>query len=564
MSLVYPSLLFDAQGNHSENLFGVELPVLGGASASSPALMGGAKTFNGLVSEPELDFVGSHLNGVNWTFYNRVIVEPARIDVGSLITVVTRAVLIWNGFLENKTLSNFQRINDAGIDVVAPNDVPYDLRPLEVATYLFVIGTDGPAAINAEYIWTVEGEDYSATIEGARAFVFPFPPNFASPLQETLEWRTNVLRAYSGKEQRRNIRSIARRNFQYQFWLGREAQQLLQNSLLGWQNRVFALPVWMDKVLLTSALSPGDTAIPINTDGYSFTAGSALIILKNEQEYEVLDIDTIGSSISLVAGVQQEWPAGTPVYPVIAAHLPVSVSTQQLTDTVISGTAQFTPSPGVTDPYLPDTAVPVAYQGVEVITVQPNWGSGVGKEFNYAFDTVDNGIGPITWAPSESFARIIRRYSWLLKSRAEIAEFRAFLGRRQGRFKTCWIPSWSYDFEVLADVTAGDLSLVTKDNGFFDFIGVNPAFAHLMVRLKVNANTAGQIFYRQITGLSRDPETREVTIAFDAAFGLEFLATDILSIHYLFKSRLDTDRVLLEWQANDVAIVNTNFITVLE
>lgn len=564
MSTLYPSLLFGAQGLHSDNLYDVALPVLDGVFLGHPILLSGVKSFHGQVTEPEIEHTGTLLNGVNWTFYNRILVIPAYIDVGNLITSSTRVIQVWNGYLTDKTVENFQRINDEGIVVVPPDDTPYALRPLELVDYIFVVGLDGPAAIDAEYIWTIDGEDYDAQIEGFRAFVFPFAPNWDSTVQETLEWRTNVLRAYSGKEQRRSIRTKARRGFQYDFWVDKKAQQLLQNSLLGWQNRIFAVPVWMDKLILMAPLSPGDTAIALNTTGYSFEAGGSLIIMRTEQEYEVLNIDTVGTSIGLVNAVEQNWPAGTPLYPMIAAHLPMSVATRQQTDTVLEGSVEFTPDPSTTDPYIPTSTPAVVYDSLEVITLQPNWTSPVDKGFNYDFDTVDNNTGAITWLTTEEFARIIRKYSWLLKSRAEITEFRAFLGRRQGRLKPCWIPSWSYDFEVTADVAATDTNLITVDNGFYDFIGVNPAFDRIMIRLKNNGSTTGQILYRRITGLSRDPITRLVTISLDGTFGIAFSTTDILSIHYLFKCRLDTDRVLLEWRANDVAVVNTNFITVLE
>lgn len=564
MSIIYPSPLFGAQGPHSDNLYDVALPAVGEAVIGSPALQTGVNTFHGQVSEPGLSLTGSLLNGVNWTFYNRILVIPSYIDVGNLLTSTTRVIQVWNGYLDDRIVENFQRINDEGVVVVAPDDTPYTLRPLELVDYIFVIGLEGPAAIDAEYIWTVDGETYEAQIEGFRAFVFPFAPNWDSTVQETIEWRTNVLRAYSGKEQRRSIRTKARRGFQYDFWVNKQSQQLLQNSLLGWQNRIFAVPVWMDKLILTTPLSPGDTTIALNTAGYSFEAGGSLIILSGEQNYEVANIDTVGASIALVNALEQSWPAGTPVYPMIAAHLPRSVSTRQQTDTILEGSVEFTPDPLTTDPYIPVSVPGVVYDDLEVITIQPNWSSGVDKAFNYEFDTVDNDTGAITWLTTEAFARIVRKYSWLLKSRAEITEFRAFLGRRQGKLKPCWIPSWSYDFEVTADVASTDTNLITLDNGFFDFIGVNPAFDRVMIRLKNSGSTTGQILYRRITGLSRDPVTRLVTISLDEVFGIAFSATDVLSIHYLFKCRLDTDRILLEWRANDVAVVNTNFITVMD
>src|ERR1700712_187962 len=124
---------------------------------------------------------------VNDLFYNRIIIDPAELNLGNLLSSQTRTVKVWNGFMTQKSLDVFASSNAVGINVDEPVETPYQMLPLQELAYTFNFTLDGPAVIDAYFQWTVEGKDYIAHVTGSRLVVFPFAPNWGqSKITESL------------------------------------------------------------------------------------------------------------------------------------------------------------------------------------------------------------------------------------------------------------------------------------------------------------------------------------------------------------------------------------------
>jgi hypothetical protein len=559
MSVLWPSpLVLDTQGPHSSDLFPTALPSITDAERVDDQIENGALTFHGLIDENVAALTGTVQGAVNWTFYNRILVIPSLIELGNLISAQSRTVSVWNGYLVGKSLTDFQTQNADGMGVFEPVTPPYSMRPLELLDYVLTISTDGPSAIDALLKWTIDGEEYITEVTGNRAVLFPFIANFRDDYNEGLEWKSDVLRSYDGSEQRRALRTKPRRDFNYKFSLFKDDSQLFRNLMFGWQNRVFAVPVWADRQVLASDQSAGDTVLSANPTNYSFAVGSPAVIYVSPTEYEVVEVESVGSTtITANNGLFQDWPAGTAVYPVVLAHLPVSVPINQLTDTVLEGDAAFMTSPDVTDPYMPDAAPPLTYDGKELITEQPNWVSPLDGSFDYRFNTIDGQVGPVDWRTTETTARNTRKYRWLFSDRARIRLFREFLARRRGQVKPFWVPSWTDDFTLVDNVNPGDSSIGVADNGFRTMIGTNTARDRIVVRLH-----NGTSYYRRITGVSVDLDGVTTRLILDAPLGVLVTPATVKAINMLNLCRLATDRVTISWKSDSVAVVETSLITV--
>ena len=496
--------------------------------------------------------------GGNSDFYNRILIEPTDLDLGNVLSTQTRLIKVWNSFFVNKTLSDFRRQGDSGTQVNEPVTPPHDMHPLEELSYIVSITANGSAVIEAELIWTIGGVEYVATVIGRRVVVFPFGPNWAGGITESLQWRTDILRAYDGSEQRRSLRTKARRSMEYRLQLkGRDAQ-IFENLLWGWQNRLYAVPVWSDKPRLTADQSDGDTVLHVPTGTYGFSAGGLAIIFVDRDNYEVVEIDSLtGSTITLARPLENAWPVHTLVYPAILGQLPTAVPTQRYTGGVLGATVAFTGSPLETDPYTPDAAAPTTYQGLDVLTRQPNWVRPLDNTFDYQFDVMDQTTGVITWDQTEQFPRIMRRYSWLLTSREQILDFRELLGRLRGQAKTLWIPSWHLDFTVVSPIGSADGFIAVNDNLFEQMVGLDPARNRICLRTE-----DGQVFYRALTGVSEVGGETRLTI--DTPLGVSVAVANVRALHLLMRSRLATDKVDIQWRSDEVATVETTFTTVLE
>lgn len=554
-------LVDDFRANQSQNIISDSDHVISLTGYVMPLASASVRTDTQPVDEAKVTVsgVGAKASGGNSDFYNRILIEPAQLDLGNVLSTQTRQIKVWNGFFVSKAMTDFQQINYAGIQVTEPVAIPYTLKAIEEVIYTVAVTTDGPPVIDAQLKWEIGGEWYGANITGRRVVVFPFGPNWKqNGYTESLEWRTDVLRSFDGSEQRRSLRTKARRSFEYSAAIFRENTALFENLLWGWQNRLYAVPVWSDKTRLTSSANQGDTVLNLNASVYSFVPGGLLVLFAGTTNYEVAEIDSVtGSTVVLSRPLEAPWSLDTSVYPANLGHLPNAVPTQRYTGNVLTASIRITTSPVETDPYTPTAAAPVLYQDIEVLTRQPNWIRPLDNTFEYAFDVIDQNTGAITWDQTESFPRIVRRYSWLLRDRAEVLAFRQMLGRLRGQAKPLWVPSWHLDFRVVTDIGSADTFIAVADNEFSSMVGLDAARNNICLRTE-----DGQTFYRKLVGVS---STAGVTrLQMDSTIGVSVPVSNVRALHILNLSHLATDKVDIVWRSNEVATVETTLITVKE
>lgn len=502
--------------------------------------------------------VGQQSNSFFHDFYNRIHVNPRIVALGNSFDSIQRDVSVWNAYLTSKNLSSIAETGTDGMLLSGVTAPPLTYAPLQEHVYTLTVTLLGPAAIDATYTFNFPGEPVSMSVVGSRVTVWPFAPNWQTPVNETLEWKTQVIRSFDGSEQRRELRTKARRSFSYYMSLSGDSAARFDNFLWGWQNRSFAMPVWMDKRRVTSSVTVGATSISVSTTDRSFAAGGLAILFKDEVTYEIVEVQTVlANTLTLSRQTAQAWPVGTVIYPVVIGQLPTSVAVMRHSDRAISATVDFDCDPVSTNPYIPVATATLTYGGVEVIARQPNWKSGVDNTSEFAYETLDMGTGAVLHYQTEQFPRISRAYKWLLKSRESIRQMRELLGRTRGQLKSVYIPTWHQDLRVVVDIDEAAVSIVVADNDFHLMVGVNLARDRLMVRL-VN----GTVFYRKILGTSKVAEGTMLTL--DSAFGQDILKTSVRNVFMLMRNRLATDKIELQWHTDSVVVTNTPFITVKE
>lgn len=388
--------------------------------------------------------------------------------------------------------------------------------------------------------------------------VFPFRPNWATPVNEILEWKTDVLRARDGTEQRRDLRKLPRRGFEFSILVKGDLSSALETVLFGWQNRYFALPVWTDRGRLVADAATLDTTLYLDTDTLGFQPGGYAIVFYSESFYDVVNITAVyGDRITLVEGIETDWPAGTLVMPLIVGHLNVSVPTSRLTGSVVQAAVSLAGSGDTAWPNVPESSPGTLYDGIEVITDKPNWRNAINNEFTFAFDTVDAGVGPLAYYETEAVARVVRPFQWFLKSRQQIVEFRKLMGRLRGQSKTVWMPSWHDDFVVAASNHANQATLIVKGTWFHSFVGVDTSRDRLAIRLP-----NGTTVYRRITLTSPNYSNDTTTITLDSTLGTTVAPNDNSRVQLLLRCRLATDKIVIPWATDAISEPQTTFTTV--
>jgi hypothetical protein len=493
------------------------------------------------------------------TFYNRIHFSPQIVDLGNLLIDTTREIEVWNAYIDDrKSLTDIIPTNPGGTSLTSGESLPTDFRALEYKIFTLSADAQGAAIIDGYYSLLFPDETVIIYVQGRRVILFPFPPNWNTPVVEVLEWKTDIIPSRSRREQRRQTRSDARRNFSFRVTVMREDSALFENILWGAQDRPLSIPVWTDKTPLIVDAAEDAALLQVDTTDLCFRANDMVVLYKSAREYEIVEAQSVlPGSITLARPLVNSWEAGTSVFPCVVGTMTTNVPAARHTSSALTSSIVFMCDPVEVDSFTPDAVAPVIYDGVEVIMRQPNWVSGVDGNFEKPFGQFDPLTGAVSYTRYADFTTFRRAYSWLLTNRAKIMDYRKMLGRRKGRLKTVYIPSWHDDFQLLENIGAGSDLLVVKDHQLSNMVGIAPSRDRIILRMK-----NGTILCRRLIAMT--VVSNGVRLQVDQVFSSLILMSDVHAIHWLLRCRLDSDRVELQWRTNQVVVVDNQFSSVVQ
>ena len=218
-------------------------------------------------------------------YYFRVHVKPGVIELGNLLSVQTRTVEIWSSHFESKLLTSVLESNTEGLTLQQPQSAPTYFSGLESRTYVLTIDTNGPPVVDAKYLFDFPDEDPTLSVTGRRVVVMPERPKY--PLKESLQWKTDILRSFSG-EQRIRLRDAPRQILSVESVISNQSYTKLKAVGYQWAHRVFAIPVWTDAILVPS-IAAGSSIVYLNTVYSDFRSFDILVIWNSETDFEAIE-----------------------------------------------------------------------------------------------------------------------------------------------------------------------------------------------------------------------------------------------------------------------------------
>lgn len=380
--------------------------------------------------------------------------------------------------------------------------------------------------------------------------VFPFRPNWRSPVLERLEWLTDVLEAKDATEERIQLRAFPRRSLEYELLEPGNLAARLDALLWGWQAGQYILPIWTDPQKLAAELTAGATSIPAATTGYDFYAGGRAVLWQDEENHEAVQIDSIDTDtagdtfLTLSAATTNTWPAGTRLFPARLARLPASLSLQHPTSALAAGPVRFE----LDNSSFTAVADSTTYRGDEVNERRPNWQGGIGVDHLRKIQRYDYELGAIEVDDISGLPALVREHRYLLETRDEIHAWRGWLHARAGRFKKFWQPQWQHDLQLAKAIGASDNTVTVKALGAEAGYELDPGRQDIAL-----LHNNGTWYFRRVTDISAGAEGEEV-LTIDSALGVAIGLNDYRFITWLMLSRFDADAVEIAWHTAAVAV----------
>jgi len=363
--------------------------------------------------------------------------------------------------------------------------------------------------------------------------ILPHPAE--TPVKETLEFLTDVMEAYSGEEQRLQLRSKPRQSFAYTIPVQAWNMAAAFNTEAGAIRKRWAVPIWTEGQYVGTVVDSAGS-IACDTTIFDLRANSLALLFAGCENWQIVEIGAIASDsitptnvLSAMSGawlvpVRLGWITGNVDKPT-NGHNGKSTVTFQIEDNLA-----LVPS------------APSQYLSKDIY-YEPGLLSGdrISRTIEQRLDVIDYSLGPIARRSPWDYSQFGTPYRSIIEGAAEMRVFKEFLYRRAGKFREFYMPTFENNLRLLNTGTVVS-ALYVKLDSFIDYASV---------RNNIAIQTADGTWYTR--GISNPIQTGPESMQLTLSAALNVSADKIVRICYLGLNRLDTDRIEITWRGNNVA-----------
>ncbi len=484
-------------------------------------------------------------------FYGRLKLEPATIDLGSVLSAQTKEVELWNATFEPVTISSILTTDASGVSLVFPTNPPFVLPPL-ASIYGEVSATpQGPAEIDAKFLINAaaaEVADVQLRVLGRRNVLFTLAPSTDKPYVEKLTWRTDIITSYDGSEQRVSLSDNPDTEINMTLLTHRKSAHLVESLLWGWQSKAYGLPMWHRATPLTQSASAGNTEIFLDPSFSNFSVDGIIILWRGQDLYEAQEIEEIrSSSIVLRRPLQNGWPVGVSAMPLRAARLPADVQVQWLTPDIASYQLNFI----LNEPEIePAADLGIYYRGLYVMNHMHNWTSPVQEKSSLVLDAFETETGNRFVVQRRKTPATVKNHSLFLNSKSKIRAVRRWLYGRRGAAAPFWLPSGKADLQVVARIEAGSDELTVASAGYHSVVLERNNRRDLIIY------TRRGTFLRRISASATGDTPGTEIIKLQTTIDTRIEPSEVIMVSFLGLCRLENDSVELDWRSEKLVLCN--------
>jgi hypothetical protein len=376
---------------------------------------------------------------------------PDLIEVRNPPIGVPQEFGIWNACLEQNEILNVVEDDTTGLEVSAEAGDVY--KRLQLIRYSITLTPLAPIEIDASYIFNFLIGAGELTFKASRAVVLYEPAE--APLKQVYEWKTDVIRAYDGQEQRVLVRPKPRCNLEYKIVFTSDAKIRTQRANLFTSiSSPMVFPLWHEAFYLNAQAPQGTRDLYGDFSLRDFRVGDFLLLVsaKNAHSELVKVFFESDDHIILENVLNANFPPGTTAYPCEVAHIndgtKISRFPVNAAQMVVAGKAIELKSLGGR------TASLTTFDGLPLLDIRPLNNSLVDDAFTINSEEIDFGNVYSVYA-SQAFPRISGQREYVIRSRQELQFFKLFLDTVAGQSKPFYCPSFREDLRVAVQPEQG-------------------------------------------------------------------------------------------------------------
>lgn len=359
------------------------------------------------------------------------------------------------------------------------------------------------------------------------------PYQAQAPVVESLEFLTEVMESYNGSEQRQQLRTMPRQTLQYKipvkFWNIAASFNTAYNAL----RKKWAIPLWTEAQFVGEVPAHA-TEISCNTSVYDLREDSLAFLFNSAGAWQVVEISTKTSTKINVAN-DLGYMASAWLMPIRVGWIvgDVKKSTNAYEDLVeinffVDDNLDLTPP------------VPAQYLSNDIYFDSPVLSeSNMNKSLQQRTDIVDQALGVVSRRSPWLNARYASTYRSVLQGAQQVRDYKAFLYRRAGKFRSFWMPTFEQNMRHVNTGTILNTLTIEADS-----------YAQYPQRRHIAIESASGVWYPRAVSNPTPVAGNRIQLTLDSALNIE--ASNVRRISYLGLHRLNTDKIELRWIGNNV------------
>lgn len=484
--------------------------------------------------------------GFEEQLYGRIHVIPASFALGNVLGAESRDFEV-NAFLDTpQTLAVINETDTDGLTLVEPGSPPLLFAPLSSKTYTLNVSLDGPATIDASYEFDFTIEKPLLLVTGTRVVTFAHCPQ--RPIREGIEFRTDVLEAYDGAEQRIRGRKLPRQQFEYRYLLSEQFERAFAlNAISGFQGQSFGVPIFIFQRPLLVDAAINDTVIQVDTTNADFRASTAtdarlIILWRDFDDFEVAQVAVGGiaaGSITLQRPLVQNHDAATTLVMPIQIMLGRDPAEWGRTSNNVTTLSVGWLSREVAS--LGDLTSLPTHLGLPVFSGLNFMGQTLDEKVTRKYTIFDNGSGEFEAIFGRVIAELGTVKGFEARGAADTFTLREIIYGLNGKQTTFFLPSFRPDFNLITTIGAADLNIEVSPADYTRFLNTQDPWGDIMIRLN-----DGTDFFRNVTASVEGTGPAKEIISIDSSLGQVVTAADVDFICYLHRARFNSDKIELE------------------
>lgn len=483
---------------------------------------------------------------------------PDIIELGNILSTVTQQIEIYNAFRRDaKEFTSATEDAGPGVSFIGLPSLPA-VMPMQTGIVFEVqVTTVGPPRIDGTLDFVTTCGNFSIVITGDRVVMFSFAPERG--ISETLEFRTDIITAANGGEQRISIRKNPRQFFTMNLRIeeGKELRDM-QALLQGWHPGVFGVPIWWEaRELINNGVS-GSQVIAVDTAYGDFRVGGLAIVWISENEFDALQIQTIvpGALVFTSALTRDYSRDETLVMPLRTGYLTPQINANRYIKNLMD--VQLRVQVIDNDVGSIEDTSAFSSHNSKVLLDDPNIVSGSSVDDGLVRDLIridsdaSNPIQFSTWLASHPTTS----KAFFADSMQEVWQVRQLVHALRGSQIAFYLPTFYQDLIAVQDLAASSDLLDIESIKYVDYIQGREPFKSLWIELN-----DGTVLTREIIAYDTISDTVE-RLTVDSVWPSLIDKDDIARISFCRLVRIANDEVRFEHDRPGQARILTDVVGV--